>query len=414
MRYEYRICILVSLLVGLVYSYQIYYPAEPYFDEVHYVAFVRNLIHEHTYTQHASVHPPLWHLLMTGAVLLFGDQPLAWRLVSLLSGLGGIFMIYLLAKKVTRDVTIALLSVFFLTFDCLSLTQARIAMMNSTLLLFGAIALFFFWNVMQAEGSGQRKDWIRAGLFLGMALATKLVAASMLIFFLILIVGKMRQSDGERTAMIKKIMIYLVILPALIFFAVHLFIPFLKDRSLKDIWNIQVFNFSYNLHDALEEKHPYSSKWWTWPLMLRPIWYYFETEYYDTPASTVYGIIGIGNPAVFWMIPFTMGYLLWDYWKNRSAVSGFVWAGFLTQWLFFSFGKRLTYFHYFYNAMPFVVMGLAVVVKKIWDTGRIGRTIAISYLICVAGLFVYWYPLLVGMPIRGAYYGQHVWFGSWI
>jgi DnaJ-class molecular chaperone len=44
--------------------------------------------------------------------------------------------------------------------------------------------------------------------------------------------------------------------------------------------------------------HPYSSMWWSWPFLLRPVWYHFK----DVPgdSSHVVGVWGGGNPLLWW------------------------------------------------------------------------------------------------------------------
>src|SRR6185503_186457 len=45
----------------------------------------------------------------------------------------------------------------------------------------------------------------------------------------------------------------------------------------------------------LRAEHPYFSKWYTWPWLYRPTWYYFHQE-----AGQVAGIVAIGNPVLWW------------------------------------------------------------------------------------------------------------------
>ena len=52
----------------------------------------------------------------------------------------------------------------------------------------------------------------------------------------------------------------------------------------------------FNYHSGLEATHPYSSSWYQWPTMVRPIWYYSG---YVTDAVKE-GISAFGNPLVWW------------------------------------------------------------------------------------------------------------------
>ena len=53
----------------------------------------------------------------------------------------------------------------------------------------------------------------------------------------------------------------------------------------------------YNYHSKLEEEHPFSSKWYTWPISYKPVWYY--VGYYGGNIKST--IVGIGNPAIWWL-----------------------------------------------------------------------------------------------------------------
>ena len=217
------------------------------------------------------------------------------------------------------------------------------------------------------------------------------------------------RSPQERKGLLSLIIIWFGLVPIAIFFASHLFIPFMGRHHWSDIWTIQLTQINYHLNVAPYQKHGYSSLWWGWPLILRPIWYYFQSL-----NGEVRGILCIGNPLIFWSIPLVMGYMIWDVIRNRALASGLILWGFLCQWLFFAGVKRIKFFHYFDSAMPYVVLALAVIAIKLWRTGVWGRAAVTAYIALVVGMFFYWYPLLTGFPISQAYFQQHMWFKSWI
>lgn len=411
-RYKNLILIILGLIILCVYGYNLYFPYEPYFDEVHYVKFIRGLINDYQYLETSNVHPPLWHMSVAFCMKLFGDVSWAWRFVSLWSGLAVIFLTYKVALQITKDSTVSFLACFLLVFDCLSLTQARIAMMNSFMLLFMLASLLYFLRSFPDEGPLDKRALRLSGIFFGVALASKLVSLSVLFFFACIIGMEMVKRKGCREEIGKNVVYYLGLFPIVIFLSAHIFIPFLRDRTLADVWKIWSFHMGYNV--GMKQEHGYSSVWWQWPLMFRPIWFYFKAQDWGTPAAVVRGIFCIGNPAIFWLIPVAVGNLVWRFFKEKSRVCGLVLLGFFSHWLPFAFSSRLQFFHYFYIAMPFVVMAVALLVIQVWRTGKMGRGIVLVYLILVAGMFVFWYPLLIGLPVSGEFYGKHIWFNSWI
>jgi len=404
--------VLLGCLLLLLYGYQLQQPSKPYYDEVHYVRFIRGLINQNVYLKRSNVHPPLWHLMVAGCVKLFGDHSWVWRIVSLISGIGLIGVMYPLTKQITRDSAAAGLAVFFFVFDCLAISQARSAMMNSFMLLCMMASLLFFLRAFGPDGAINRKSYRCAGIFLGLALASKLVSLNMFLFFGVILFRECWAHKENRKIILTESVLSFFVLPLIIFVAAHAVIPFCKDRSLVDIWKITAFHLKYNI--GMRQTHGYSSHWWSWPLMFRPIWFYFKGQDWDTPMAQASGILGIGNPLIFWLIPLIVAYHIWQWAARRSSASGLVLLGFFTQWLSYALVGRLQFFHYFYNATPFVAMGLAMIVIRLWRWGSTGQWIVTIYMALVVFMFFYWYPLLTGLPVTQQFYENHVWFRSWV
>ena len=65
--------------------------------------------------------------------------------------------------------------------------------------------------------------------------------------------------------------------------------------GLADWWNCQTFMYRY--HSQLKSTHAFESRWYTWPMMLRPVWYYMGKY---LPAGMFASIAGFGSPVVWW------------------------------------------------------------------------------------------------------------------
>jgi dolichyl-phosphate-mannose--protein O-mannosyl transferase len=408
LRFIYIGVMLAALCVAAIYSWRLNFPPEPYYDEEHYVQFLTRLIHGHTYT-YVSPHPLLWHLLTCGCMVCFGELPSVWRSVSLLAGLMLILWVYLLAEQISRDPPTAFFAAFIFSFDCISLTQARIGMLNSLALLFMIMSLWAFLRYWLTQQWPRKAALCSSGIFLGLALSTRLTSLSMLPMIGFLVMLRWIKHPPERKALFWEGIFFLVFLPALIYFATYAFIPFLPGQTWRDVWKIQEFNFHYHFRVANTQAHPYASQWWGWPLLLRPIWYYFTGQ-----KGIVNGIICIGNPLVFWAIPIMFLYHAWNLARHKVRASGLILWGFCLQWLLYAFISRVKFFHYFYFAMPFVAIGLALMYKRIWDQGRAGQIAVCICLALILGMFLYWYPLLTGLPISEKYFQHHMWFRPWI
>ena len=88
---------------------------------------------------------------------------------------------------------------------------------------------------------------------------------------------------------------FFVLVPAVIYLLSYL--PFV-DNSHPGLFDRMLTNQTsmFNYHSGLEATHPYSSSWYQWPTMVRPIWYYSG---YLTDAVKE-GISAFGNPLVWW------------------------------------------------------------------------------------------------------------------
>ena len=65
-----------------------------------------------------------------------------------------------------------------------------------------------------------------------------------------------------------------------------------------------MFYYHYDLHAT----HPYSSKWWQWPLLQVPISYYYKdfragAAPANGAACCVAEILALPNPVVWWLGP---------------------------------------------------------------------------------------------------------------
>ena len=94
--WEYSCPCLLILATLIIHLAVMALPAELMFDEQHYVPDARSIIAEDG--SHRPEHPPLGKLLITGGILLFGDNPFGWRLMSAFFGCIIIWLFYLVLQ----------------------------------------------------------------------------------------------------------------------------------------------------------------------------------------------------------------------------------------------------------------------------------------------------------------------------
>jgi dolichyl-phosphate-mannose--protein O-mannosyl transferase len=178
--------------------------------------------------------------------------------------------------------------------------------------------------------------------------------------------------------------------------------------ALVDMAEEQVRVWRY--HAGLRADHPYFSKWYTWPWLYRPTWYYFQQA---PGGSIVRGIVAIGNPAIWWVsVPVSLLALILAR-RERDPRLLFTGAGFFALYLPWGISPRtLNYGHYLFEAIPYACLTLAILMDRAWD-GVAGWG-ARGYLLVVALLFLFFFPFLTALPVPSQwYYFRLGWFGPW-
>ena len=375
-----------------------------YFDEVYHVKTAQDFIQLKEPTD--TAHPHLGKLIISLSIMAFGDHSWAWRLPSLLSGLGSIALLFLITRKLGRSFWMGFLAASLFAMDQVSATQARIAMLNAMMLFFMLLSFYLLLLSGINKTSPKQILLLLSGICLGLSFSIRLASVTMLGVFSIFFAKHFLQEKNKK-AFLLSLIIYFLIVPLAIYFLSYVILLLMRGKTWLDIWNYQVNMVTY--HIGLKEGHGYGSAWWGWPILARPIWYFFKRS-----PDFIYGIFCIGNPVIFWTLPLAMTYMLWNLLERKSFLCGFILWGFLSLWLPWLFVQRVKFFHYIYPAMPFAAMAIATVLVRIWGMGRWGRVFAILYMASATVMFFYWYPLLTGFPISEQYFQHHLWFKSWI
>jgi dolichyl-phosphate-mannose--protein O-mannosyl transferase len=206
------------------------------------------------------------------------------------------------------------------------------------------------------------------------------------------------------------------VLPVLTYYSS--FIPF--------FWVTQKSGGSYGLFDILFQmqwamwdgqsrvpgEHNYASRWWEWPLMLRPMWYAFDRE--SGPAAAVRGVALIGNPVVLWGGLAALVWTAWDWVEKRRAEAFLIvyaWAVCTFSWMVIP--RKLAFFYYYYPAALWLAPAWIYLLQQGTPRGRqrlfMSAVTAVSLL-----LFIHFFPILAALPIEPQGYLKWMWLRRWI
>ncbi len=157
-------------------------------DEVNYVNVARTILDlplprgtPHFYTYHGgldvnSVHPPLAKLLMAASMTVFGDNPVGWRLPSLVFASAALLALYWLVRSAGGSSWLALGAACILAADNLFIVYGRIA----------TIEMFPLVFMLAGTALYLRRHPIAAGVVIGIGTLTKEVGIFPLLVLLVL------------------------------------------------------------------------------------------------------------------------------------------------------------------------------------------------------------------------------------
>ena len=410
------IALLLAFVAALFRLPRLGVPGEEMFDEVYHARTALQYLTGESPTE--WVHPPTAKLIIAAGVWLFGYEPWAWRLLPALAGIALAPVFYLLARHLLESRRAAVLASVLLLCDGVYLVQSRVAMTNIFAVLFQLGAAVFI--VRAAQGDELKiRDMLGAGLCLGLALSTRWTSLWATGFVgLALLVAR-----RERLFRLRELLLAtwaLVAVPVLIY--VLSYLPWVQQgNDIQGLPELQRAIWRY--HADLQAEHPYFSKWYTWPWLVRPTWYYFHQ---DQAAKTVAGIVAIGNPLLWWV---SMAAALWgiftatrprlvdDDGENELRVRvldpRLLFAGLGYFFLYLPWGlspRTLNYSHYLFEAIPYACLCLGTLLDRSWD-GR-WRVAARGYVILVALAFLFFLPFLVAFPVPTDWYYHELWRGG--
>ena len=194
----------------------------------------------------------------------------------------------------------------------------------------------------------------------------------------------------------------LLVIPLLIYFVAY--IPYLGLGHAIAIvnqgpgygWSLdELQSQMFGYHFGLQAGHPAASPWWSWPLDLKPVWFYSHS--YDNRLLAV--IYNGGNPILFWAgLPAIVwcGILAW---RRRSLALALVAAAFAFQYLPWTRIERATFHYHYFSAALFAMVAVAYVIDEGLRSWAY-RSLAIAFLFAAvaAGLLIFPLGSALAMP----------------
>jgi dolichyl-phosphate-mannose--protein O-mannosyl transferase len=392
-------------------------PPGKIFDEVYFArAAEEYLRNERIYE---STHPPLSKLIVTTSVLLFGglahgDTAAGWRFLDVLFGALAVAVLYALARRVTGSTLFATLAALFFTFDGMHFVQSRVATPEGIVVFFSLCALYAIV-----------RSWvIPSGIAIGALIACKWYGVMMLPVALLATLWRKPASWWN-------VLVFGAILATSAGVYSLAWTPDLVRQSpdpgeVHTVADVVARQYDmYEYHSTLRATHPYSSKWWEWPLDYVPVAYYYEdsrADKGDPKGCCIAEVTSMPNPIGTWLGLLSVPLIGVLAWRERNRAYALIVATYLLQWLPWSQSPRVSWEYHFYVDVPLIALCNAIALQRLilWSrerddaTRRLAPWAAGAVACAIAGAFVFFYPVLAAVPIPWETWYQRMWLPTWI
>ena len=398
------------------------YQNSTYFDEIYHARTAYEFIHK--LPVYEWTHPPLGKFFISLGIRTFGMNPFGWRFAGVLFGILMIPVFYLFSKAILKKTWRCTLCTLWFAFDFMHYVQTRISTIDCFVTFFILLQTYLMYlyctkSFYDMPFKKTLKPLFWCGIVTGLSIACKWQGVYATVGLGVLFFLAMHQRYAEyrqnpelpffrnffRTA--GACVGFFIVIPALIYALAYL--PYLaaNHEGILGILKNQTDMFTYHSKTVVSSTHAYSSPWFSWPLMLRPIWYYSQSFADGTKG----GISAFGNPAVWWLgIPAAVYCIYLAIWKKDKAAA-FLLIAYAAQYAPWIAVERTTFIYHYFPSVPFVVLMIGLSAKRLC----IKKRTLLFYTAAVLLLFCAFYPVLTGIPVNPAYVRHFLkWLPGWV
>lgn len=390
-----------------------------YFDEIYFARSAYEYVNNIPVME--WVHPPLGKLIQMIPILFLGMNTFAYRLMGNITGIIMIAVIYSLAKTIFKNRKYAILAASLMTFDTFHFVQTRMGTVDSFLVLLMMLSGLFMYKYLLLDKYDSVKPKLKnlflSGLFFGLATCVKWTGLYLGLGLAIMFFGKMIRDiikDKKISKQYIKItlscLIFFILIPVTIYISSYLLFPNVCPNPVDSISAIiEQIKGMFTYHSTLTESHPFESPWYTWPLMLKPVWYYVGYPGIGLKST----IVGIGNPAIWWFGIIGIIYTLIASLRKRKLENVFLIVMILSLWLPYAFIGRSMFLYHYFPVLPFLILAIVALLKWIREIFKT-KLVTILYLIVVIILFIWFYPVVSGSVMPETYIDSLKWLSTWV
>ena len=348
-----------------------------------------------------------------------GRHALAWRIPGILFAALLAFFLVLLARRLFASAVLPALVGLAVLLDGSMFAQARIGM-NDVYVATLIVAGWYFVVAAHRPRRSQIVDILIAGVLFGLALASKWAGAYALAGLLLATIAvtarayeRGRPGTGGPLDLLARrglnalvLFVSFAVIPLGIYLASY--VHWFGGPTIPYGWSlVELTQQMYWYHSSLTAPHPAGSPWWSWPLVLKPVYWYFGAA---GGGDNAY-IYDAGNVVLFWAGLVAFVWCAIAAIRARSVALGFVVFAGLVQYVAWIPIGRVLFFYHFFTGLPFYLLALAAGLAYLWETAR--SRVVIGYLAVAAAAFAYFYPFISAQPFPGSQAGMFFILPTW-
>jgi len=422
------------------------------------------------------VHPPLGKWEIALGVKVFGMRSFGWRVSSVVAGTAIVTLVAVIAQLLFGSALWTFVAGLLLAVEHLNVVMSRVALLDIHLEFWVVLGfLFLLWDrrwidrrtppdepepdpgdeggitphrARSAIPIPVWRPWrIATGLALGAAFSVKWSGAMAILGAVVLSFAwettrRHRGGASRGRAFWRAVrqeslglVIAFLFLPVVVYMAAYL--PWFHHFgwSFKDWWENQTAMLNYHRQlrtNALDPStntytptHPYYSRAWTWPFMLRPVNFFLRQL---NPGLR--HILAIGNPAAFWGSVWAVPFVAYMWRRRRDWKAGFIVTPLLALYLPWLLVTRPQFFFYALPMTPFMVLAITYLLRdlaattivlrdpasgeRVESTRHPYRPFVVAYVVIAVALFIWFWPVLTGVPLTETMWRARVWFRGWV
>ncbi|MCC5032973.1 phospholipid carrier-dependent glycosyltransferase [Streptomyces sp. WAC 00631] len=198
-------------------------------------------------------------------------------------------------------------------------------------------------------------------------------------------------------------------------------------EPLRSLWHYQ--SEVYNFHVGLTDPHPYQSNPWSWLVLGRPVSYFYESPQpgedgcpVGTADKCAREVLALGTPMLWWAACFAVLYLVYRWGFRRDWRAGAILCGIAGGWLpWFLYQERTIFFFYAVVFVPFLCLAVAMAIGALLgppgssEQRRVLGTVGAGVLVLlIVWNFIYFFPLHTGQPIPVSDWQDRMWLDTWV